>query len=126
MSDWLNAPGVVELHHGRGRDELVHRSLKEFRSEALPFKRFAYNAAYYYTMLVAMSLFESFKEDVCAEIVPPVAYPTTVRRTVIDFAAKIVRTGGKTILKVTQAVWDELKIERMWQRSGSPPCPEFG
>jgi hypothetical protein len=63
----------VELHHGRGRDELVHRSLKEFRSEAFPFKRFAYNAAYYYTMLVAMSLFESFKEDVCAESrgVPP-------------------------------------------------------
>jgi hypothetical protein len=28
-------------------------------------------------------------------------------------AAKIVRTGGKTILKVTPAVWDDLDINGM-------------
>ena len=46
-------------------DELVHRALKDFASQTLPFKRFAPNAAYYYTLLVAFFLYECFKEDVC-------------------------------------------------------------
>lgn len=123
LSGWLTAAGVVELHHGRGRDELVHRSLKQFCPETLPFERFAYNTAFYYTMLLAHFLFESFKEDVCREVVPVEAYPNTLRRRMIDTAAKIVRTGGRTILKVTHAVWDDLNVRSMWLKAGS--MPEF-
>ena len=120
-SRWLTVSGIVGLHHGRGRDELVHRSLKEFGPEQLPFERFAYNTAFYYTMLVAHFVFECFKEDVCSEVVAVEAYPNTLRRSVIDTAAKIVRTAGRTILKVTQAVWNDLNIKRMWQKAGSMP-----
>ncbi|MCX6692367.1 MAG: IS1380 family transposase [Methanoregula sp.] len=116
----MTAEGVIALAHGRGCDELVHRGFKDFGHEELPFKRFAPNAAYYYLMAVAFFLFECFKEDVCAGVVPVTAYATTVRRTVIDCAAKLVHTGGKIILRVTGATWKALKFDVLWQRSGSP------
>ena len=121
LSEWTEAHHVIRLHHSRGADELVHRALKEFGNEALPFKRFAPNAAFYYTMAVAFFLFESFKEDVTEPVVPITSYATTLRRKVIDFAAKIVRTGGRTILKVTRASWNELQIPKLWELSRSPP-----
>lgn len=120
-ADTITAPGVIALAHGRGSDELVHRGFKDFGHEALPFKRFAANAAWYYLMAVAFVLFESFKEDVCAGVVPVTAYATRVRRTVIDFAAKLVHTGGKTLLKVTAATWTAVRLDLLWQRSGAPP-----
>jgi len=115
------AEGVIALSHGRGCDELVNRGFKDFGHEELPFKRFAPNAAWYYLMAVAFFLFESFKEDVCADVVPVAAYATTIRRTVIDFAAKLVHTGGKIIFKVTEATWKALQFEVLWRRSGTPP-----
>ncbi len=126
LSHWTRAEKVIALHHGRGADELVHRALKEFGSEALPFKRFAPNAAFYYTMAVAFFLYEAFKEDVTEPVVPIPSYATTLRRKVIDFAAKVVRTGGRTILKVTQATWNELQIPRLWELSRSPPRFAWG
>jgi len=53
-----------------GADELVHRALKEFGSQTLPFKRFGANAAFYYTMAVAFFFYECFKEDVTESVVP--------------------------------------------------------
>lgn len=117
----LEGSQVIQTSHGRGRDELVHRAIKDFASEALPFKRFRANAAFYYTILVAFFLYEAFKHDVCAEVVPIEAYPTTLRRTLIDIAAKIVRTGGKIILKVTEGTWARLRLPELWDRSGAPP-----
>lgn len=121
LAEWTRADRVIALHHGRGADELVHRALKEFGSETLPFKRFAPNAAFYYTMAVAFFLYECFKEDVTEPVLPVPSYPTRLRRTVIDFAAKVVRTGGRTILKVTRATWDQLHIPTLWSLSRSPP-----
>ena len=121
LIEWIEPEHIIRLHHSRGADELVHRALKEFGSETLPFKRFAANAAFYYTMAVAFFLFECFKEDVTESVVPLTAYPTKLRRTVIDFAAKIVRSGGRRILKVTRATWDELQIPKLWELSRAPP-----
>lgn len=118
----LDPQHVIEQYHGRGSDELVHRALKEFASEALPFKRFNANAAFYYTMLVAYFLHETFKRDVCCDAVPLASYPTRLRRTVVDIAAKIIRTGGKTIFKVTEATWQRIGLPDLWRRSGAPPC----
>ena len=112
---------VIELYHARGADELVHRALKEFASETLPFKRFNANAALYYTMLVAFTLYEAFKRDVCDGVVPVCCYPTRLRRTVIDIAAKIVRTSGHTILNVTEETWQRIQLPQLWRRSGAPP-----
>jgi len=39
----------------------------------------------------------------------------------IDIAAKIVRTSGKTILKIRAATWKHLHIEELWLKSGHPP-----
>lgn len=117
----LEASKIIETYHDRGQDELVFRALKEFGSETLPFKRFNQNAAWYYLMVTAFFLFESFKEDVAKPVIPVSAYATRVRRVVIDFAAKIVRHAGKTILKVTQATWDAIQLPELWARSGSPP-----
>jgi hypothetical protein len=120
-TELLHPEEIIRLHHERGTDELVHRATKEFASEKLPFKRFNQNAAYYYTMLLSYFLLETFQGDVGREVVPEVAYPTTVRRRLIDFAAKIVRHAGKIILKVTFATYEQLKIERLWHLSGDPP-----
>jgi len=117
----MTAKGVIALAHGRGCDELVHRGFKDFGHEELPFKQFAPNAAYYYLMAVSFFLFECFKEDVCSGVVPVSAYATRVRRTVIDFAAKLVHTGGKIILKVTAAAWKTLQLDTLWERCVSPP-----
>src|SRR5438034_11159568 len=83
----LNDECLIYHHHQRGADELPHRGLKEFGSEQLPFKRFGANQAYYYMMLVSFFLFETFKEDNLKDILPITIYATTVRRTLIDFAA---------------------------------------
>jgi hypothetical protein len=99
----------------------VHRGLKDFGFEELPFLRFAPNAALYYTMLVAFFLFECFKEDVCREVIPVEAYATTVRRRLIDVAAKIVRHAGQVILKVAAAAMEQLQFAALWARSSTPP-----
>ena len=119
--DLLSVTGCIELYHGRGRNELVHRSFKDFGFEELPFKRFAPNAALYYFMVLAFFLFESFKEDVLADAAPVCSRPATIRRKIIDIAAKIVRTGGKVILKVSAVVWQGLGFPFLWEKSGNPP-----
>jgi hypothetical protein len=39
-------------------------------------------------MLISFFLFETYKEDVLKEVIPIGSYATTVRRKVLDFAAK--------------------------------------
>jgi len=115
------AAQIIEAYHDRGCDELVHRALKEFGTEQLPFKRFRANAAFYYIMLLSFFLYEAFKRDVCESVVPITCYPTRLRRTVIDNAGKIISTSGQIILKVNKATWRRLNIEHLWYCSGSPP-----
>jgi len=43
----LEAPSLIELHHSRGRDELVHRALKNPQAERMPFQDFLPNMAFY-------------------------------------------------------------------------------
>ena len=61
------------------------------------------------------------KEDVLVEVIPIGSYATTVRRKALDFAAKIVATGGQIILKVTKAVMDNLRFDTLWQRCQNAP-----
>lgn len=118
---WLDARTLIGNYHQCGKDELTHRGLKEFGFEQLPFKRFGANTAFYYCMLIAFFLFETFKEDVLHEVIPVASYAGTVRRQVIDIAAKIVKTAGKIILKVSQAVMDRLQLDLLWQKCQNPP-----
>jgi hypothetical protein len=111
---------IIHSHHQRGADELPHRGLKDFGFEELPFKRFSPNMAFFYCMLISFFLFETFKEDVLEEVLPVASYATTVRRKVVDFAAKIITTSRGIILKVTQAVMDNLHFDTLWERCQNP------
>jgi hypothetical protein len=84
-----------------------------------PFKRFAPNAAWYYTMLVGHFLLESFKEDVGAPVVGIGSYASTVRRRLIDIAGKIVSHSGETILKVVPILFGKAALTRV-----VPPVPD--
>ncbi len=79
------------------------------------------NAAFYYVALVAFFLFEAFKRDVTDDVLPEESYATRLRRAVLDIAGKIVRHAHKITLKVTQAVWDGLTFDRLWEKANSPP-----
>ena len=111
---------IIESHHQRGADELPHRGLKDFGFEELPFKRFSPNMAFFYCMLISFFLFECFKEDVLEEVLPIGSYASTVRRKALDFAARIIHTGRGIILRVTQAVWRDLRFEKLWERCQNP------
>jgi hypothetical protein len=112
---------VIECYHGRGFDELVHRALKDFIDERLPFKGFRQNTAFYYMALIAFALFEAFKADVSDPVIPVTAYATTFRRFLLDIAGKIVSHSGRVVLKVTGAVLRSLRFDKLWQRCASPP-----
>lgn len=111
----------MALYHGRGRDELVHRALKDFGFEQLPFQRFMPNTAFYYVLAITFFLFEAFKRDVAADLMPPTAFATRLRRRLIDVAGKLVRSGRQVLLKVTAAAYAALGWEALWARSAAPP-----
>jgi hypothetical protein len=116
----LRVDSIIRSNHQRGADELPHRGLKDFGFEELPFKRFTPNTACFYCMLISFFLFETFKEDVLAEVIPVTSYATTVRRKVLDFAAKIVNTGREIILKVPRAVMENLRFDKLWEKCQNP------
>jgi len=119
--DCLRAEKIIAIAHGRGSSELNHRSFKEFIGrEQLPFKLFGMNGAYYYVQLITHFLFECYKEDVAFEAIPVTSYPTTFRRKLIDFAAKIIGTGNRVILQAAKAFWKESKLDEVWRRCNSP------
>lgn len=122
--EYLTTKGLVACYHERGSDELANRALKDFGHEQLPFKRFAPNAAWYYTMLVGHFLLESFKEDVSAPVLSIGSYASTVRRRLIDIAGKIVFHSGKTILKVSKACLESLRLPELFSRCQTAPVIE--
>ena len=123
LEKYTDVKQIVEMAHQRGADELVHRGIKDFGTEQLPFKHFESNTVFFYVMLVSFNLLEAFKEDVSGDVIPKVCYATTFRRNIIDIAAKIVRTGGKIILKVTEYIWKALDVLRLWDLCNKPPVP---
>ena len=118
---YLEDEWVLELAHQRGSDELVHRALKDFGTEQLPFQKFQPNTAYYLIMVLAYNLFESFKEDVTADVLPQSSYASTVRRKLFDVAGKLVRKGGQVILKITRVISERLDFASLWQHASNPP-----
>lgn len=125
-SEYLTAEKIIELNHSRGRSELVHRSEKEFAGgENLPFQRFRMNMVYYFIMLFAHFLYETYKRDVTKDIFPVVSYPNTFRRKLIDFAGKIITTARKNILKITNPVYDSLNIAKLWEIITQHPPPSL-
>lgn len=119
--DIVSCQSIIKLTHGRGADELIHRSIKELvTKEQLPFKHMAMNRAYYFLAVISHFLFESYKRDVTSDILPITSYPETFRRIMIDFAAKVIKSGGYVIFKVRDEIYKNLKLEELWYRCHSP------
>jgi len=109
--DLLTDDSIISLAHKRGKDDLIHRSIKELATkEQLPFQQMGMNRTYYYLLAIAHFLFESYKRDVTYEVFLIKSYPNTFRRQLIDFGVKIVSHGGEIILKVTNEVKERLNI----------------
>jgi hypothetical protein len=108
---------IINTCHLRARDELVDRAFKEFGTEHVPFQLFASNSAYYYLMVIAFFLFETLKQDMDSPVIPVTWYPTTFRRRCLDIAGKIVRTAGRTVLKITATAQTNLHFYQLWKRS---------
>ena len=122
---YFEAGTIVERSHQRGADELIHRSIKELATkESLPFKRMGMNRAYYFMLAIAHFLFETYKRDVTAKVVPATSYPATFRRRLIDFAVKITAHARNITLNVTRAVHRAIDIEVLWKLCQSPPRME--
>jgi hypothetical protein len=120
--DLITADSIIRLAHQRGKDELIHRSIKELATkEQLPFQQMEMNRAYYYLLAISHFLFESYKRDVTYEVLPTESYPNTFRRQLIDFAVKVVSHGGEIILKVTNEIKEQLNIYYLWELCQSPP-----
>lgn len=120
VEHWLNPCNIIECYHQCGTDELAHRGLKDFGSEKLPFKRFGPNSAFFYFMAISFFLFQTIKEDVLCDVVPITAYATTVRRRLVDIAAKIVKTGGQIILKISKTDMRFLNFSVLWEKCQCP------
>jgi len=123
---YFETKAIIQLSHARGADELIHRSIKELATkEQLPFKSFGMNRAYYFMLVITHFLFEAYKQDVTADVVPISTYPNTFRRRLIDFAAKIT-TGARGIkLNVSKTVYETINIVELWRRCQSPPKIQF-
>ena len=118
---WLTSEAIINSYHQCGADELCHRGLKNFGFEQLPFKRFGPNLAFYYCMLISFFLFETFKEDVTGNVIPVTSYATSVRRKIVEIAAKIVKKGHTITLKLSQSVMQSIKFELLWANCQNPP-----
>lgn len=120
--EWFEAEAIIRKSHQRGADELIHRSLKELATkEQLPFKSFGMNRAYYFMLVFTHFLFEAYKQDVTAEVIPATVYPNTFRRKLIDFAVRISSRARYTVLNVTKTIYETINIEELWKRCQSPP-----
>ena len=114
---------IIRYFHSRGGHEQVHRQIKEFRDQKLPFKRFEQNAAFYYFALVSYFVFSVFTEDCLVHRISGIkktSYPNTIRRKFIDFAAKIVKTGNRTLLKTTPSIYKRLRLFLIFERCRYP------
>lgn len=125
-SNYFEAKTIVKKSHERGADELIHRSIKELATkEQLPFKSFGKNRAYYFLLVITHFIFETYKQDVTADIIPVTAYPNSFRRIVIDFAVKITSGARRIVLNVTKSIHQNIKILELWNRCQSPPVIKF-
>lgn len=123
VRDLADPECLISAYQNRGANELIHRGPKDFGFEQMPFRRFPPNAALYYMILIAFFLFETFKEDVLHPVIPLQSYAVTVRRIFIDIAAKIISHAGQVIVRFGAAVFERLRLEKLWEACGSPPCP---
>jgi len=84
--------GDKQSNNGDTVEKMIHHVVHMIRtrySEIVPFV-IRMDDVFYDTMLLGFFLFESFKEDVNSPVVTVKFFPTTLRRRLVDVAAKVV------------------------------------
>lgn len=117
----VTAEWAIGEYHKRGADELVHKGIKDFGTEQMPFYRFEANAVFYYLMIISFNLFESYKRDVAKNVISIKCFAGTFRRMLIDFAVKIVKHSKEIIVKITKTVYHQIDALKLWKFCNSPP-----
>ena len=80
-AQYFEAENIIRQSHARGADELIHRSIKELATkEQLPFLKFGMNRAYYFLLVINHFIFEAYKQNVSAVIIPITVYPQHVSK----------------------------------------------
>ena len=113
---------LLRRYYLRGRHELVHRVLKDFGSEQVPFHRLT-TTVWYYCLLTAFTLYEAFKRDLASDAILVTCYPTCFRLRLVDRAAKVVTASGRRLLREAQAAYDHLGFNVLWERVQQPASP---
>ena len=72
-------------------------------------------------LVISHFMFETYKRDITPHVIPVRAYPDTVRRILIDFAAKITTRLRNIILNVSKTVYQTINIELIWEKCQLPP-----
>jgi len=111
---------IIMLAHNRGEDELIHRHIKDFAGEEMPFLKFEMNAEWFHLMIFSFNMHQGFKEDVFEKREDKQCYPTTFRRRFIDFAGRIVRHAHTTVLKVRKSVKESITLDSLWVAAAKP------
>ena len=96
---------------------LPNWALKTFGHGQLPLSIFTPNSAWYYLMVLG-NLFESFKENLTDPVIPATVYADTFRRLFTDRAGKFIHRGGKLMMKKTRIVFEQLQLDRPFDRFG--------
>jgi hypothetical protein len=102
---YFEALEIMKLSHARGTEELIHRGLKELATGGqLPFKRMGMNRAYYYLLVIAHFILETYKRDITADVTPITSYPNTFRRGLVDFAVKLTSHSREILNPVIHSI----------------------
>ncbi len=121
VENFMNPEELIRLFQKRGAEELCHRGLKDFGFEQLPFSQFGANLAMYHCMLIGYAAFELFKAEILDGAVDAGHYPSTVRRKVIDVAAKLTKSSKKLFLKFRDCTMEALNLQKIWTRCFETP-----
>ena len=71
-------------------------------------------------MVIGFFVFETFKEDALSEVISINSYATTIRRKLVDFAAKITKKGHQIVMKVPHSIMEMYKIDKIWNKCQNP------
>lgn len=131
VQQYETTDGLIGLYQGRGAEELCHRGFKDFGFEQLPMCGYVPNLVMYQLMLIGFASFEVFKREAVVGLeakpdervdkIKATSYASTVRRKLIDVAAKIVKTGGQLYLKLRHQTLSRLRFEQIWLRCFEAP-----
>jgi len=100
----------------RDADNLIHRSLKNFCFNKLPFLRFAPNSAFFIACPCGLFSLRSVQRGCTTPVVPEQPCAVTLRRNLVDVAAKIVAHAGRAILKLKEGAWRPFFSKKLWKQ----------